>query len=267
MLEENDDKMSDNHKRFLVKEWITKTKENKESTQSYLHWKVHHSSYRDLIDMYIKQVDAMSEHTFLASWNYVQFKKCKNNLQVGDILIVNDFAQNYLCLHQNEPQGMHWEHKQVTLHPTVVYFRCKGCNNILTHEIGHVSNDLKHDAHLVKKFNEETFEVLHDRGIDIHKIIIFSDPAPSQYKNKTAFRYVCNNALPIMLNIFATRYGKGPCDGCAGRIKQKVAALVKAETGFVNSPQTFYEICKKHIEKAPIPDKTCHHFVQTFEYT
>ena len=83
----------------------------------------------------------MSEYTFLASWNYVQFKKCRDNLLVGDILIVNDFAQNYLCLHQNKPQGMHWEHKQVTLHPTVVYFRCKDCNNISTHEIGHISND------------------------------------------------------------------------------------------------------------------------------
>ena len=65
----------------------------------------------------------------------------------------------------------------------------------------------------------------------------------------------------------ATRHGKGPCDGCAGRIKQKVSALVKAETGVVNSPQTFYEICKEHIEKPPVPDKPCQHFVQTFEFT
>ena len=264
---DNDEKLNDNHKRFLVKEWVTKTKENKESTQSYLHWHVHHCSYRDLINLYVKQIHAMSEHTFLASWNYVQFKKCKNNLQVGDILIVNDFAQNYLCLHQNEPQGMHWEHKQVTLHPTVVYFRCKDCNNISTHEIGHVSNDLKHDTHLVKKFNEKTLKVLENRGIEICKIIIFSDQAPSQYKNKTAFKYIHNNILPVMLNFFATRHGKGPCDGCAGRIKQKVSALVKAETGVVNSPQTFYKLCKEHIEKAPVPDKPCQHFVQTFEFT
>ena len=101
--------------------------------------------------MYIEHIAHMSEHTFFASWNYVQFKKCKNNLQIGDVLIVNDFAQNCLCLHQNEPQGMHWEHKQVTLHPIVVYFRCKDCYIISTHEVVHTSNDLKHDAH-IKKF-------------------------------------------------------------------------------------------------------------------
>ena len=103
---------------------------------------------------------------------------------------------------------MHWKHKQVTLHPTVVYFRCKDCNNISTHEIGHVSNDLKHDAHLVKKFSEKTLKVLEDRAIEIHKIIIFSDQAPSQYKNKIAFKYICNNILPIMLNFFVTRHAK-----------------------------------------------------------
>ena len=44
LLVDNDEKLDDNHKRFLVKEWKTKTKENKESTQSYLHWDVHHCS-------------------------------------------------------------------------------------------------------------------------------------------------------------------------------------------------------------------------------
>ena len=79
LLVDNDEKLDDNCKRFFVKEWKTKTKENKESTQSYLHWDVHHCSYRDLINLYMKQIHAMSEHTFLASWNYVQFKKCRNN--------------------------------------------------------------------------------------------------------------------------------------------------------------------------------------------
>ena len=86
---------------------------------------------------------------------------------------MNDFAQNYLCLHQNEPQGMHWEHKQITLHPTVAYFKCpnSACGKLCTHEAVHVYEDLKHDAHLVKKFSEKTLEVLKERKITIHKII------------------------------------------------------------------------------------------------
>ena len=30
------------------------------------------------------------------------------------------------------------------------------CGKLCTHEAVHVSEDLKHDAHLVKKFNEKT---------------------------------------------------------------------------------------------------------------
>ena len=181
---------------------------------------------------------------------------------------MNDFAQNYLCLHQNEPQGMHWEHKQVTLHPTVAYFKCPNstCGKLCTHEAVHVSEDLKHDAHLVKKFNEKTLEVLKERKIAIHKIIHFSDQAPSQYKNKTTFKYISNSKLCWMCNFFGVRHGKGPCDGCAGRVKQQVSLLVKTEEFVVNSALSFYEVCHSKLQKNPVPNE-CSHFVQTFYFT
>ena len=99
--------------------------------------------------------------------------------------------QNYLCLLQNEPQGMHWEHKQVTLHPTVAYYSCPNehCSSTLTHELIHISEDLKHDAHIVKKFVNENIKVVKSHKIKICKIIQFLDQAPSQYKNKSAFKY------------------------------------------------------------------------------
>ena len=151
LLDENNSKLDDTHKRFMIKEWVNKTREYNGKTQSYLHWDVHRCTYSELIDLYIKHVSFMAEHTFIATWNYCQFKKAKKHLE-GDVLIVNDFAQNYFCLHQNEPQGMHWEHKQVTLHPTVAYFKCPNgtYEQICTHEAVHVSENLKHDAHLVK---------------------------------------------------------------------------------------------------------------------
>ena len=137
----------------------------------------------------------MAEHTFTATWNYCQFKQAKKNLEEGDVLIVNDFTQNYLCLHQNEPQGMHWEHKQVTLHPTMAYFKCPNstCGKLCTH---------------VKKFNEKTLEVLKGRKITICKIIHFGDHALSQYKNKTTFKYISDSKLCWMCNFFGVRHGK-----------------------------------------------------------
>ena len=74
--------------------------------------------------------------------------------------------------------------------PTVAHYICskKDCNGLVTHEIVHISPNLKHDAHVVK------------HGIKIHKIVQFTDQAPSQYKNKTAFRYLTQYKVPMVQN-------------------------------------------------------------------
>ena len=60
---------------------------------------------------------------------------------------------------------------------TAAYFKCPTsiCDKIRTHEVVHISDDQKNDAHIVKRFNEKTISVLKKRGIPIHKIIQFTD--------------------------------------------------------------------------------------------
>ena len=167
-----------------------------------------------------------SEHTFMASWNYVQYKQAKKNILVGDLIFVHDFIQNYLCLHQNECQGLHWRHKQVTMMPTVAHYKCSKCKQLVTHEIVHVTDDLKHDAHIVKMFTEKSIKIIQNNNVNICKIIKFTDQAPSQYKNKTAFNYLTNTKIPTQKNYFGVRHGKSSCDACTGRVKQGVTRLV-----------------------------------------
>ena len=144
-----------------MKQWVNKTRERNGATQSYLQWDVDHCSYSDLIDKYIAILDAMAQHVSMASWNYCQFKAAKQNILHDEVLVVHGFAQNYLCLLQNEPQGMHWEHRQVTLHPSVAFYKCPNdCTKLVMHEVVHVSDDLKHDAHLVCQFHDVTMNVL-----------------------------------------------------------------------------------------------------------
>ena len=106
----------------------------------------------------------MAEHSFMASWNYCQYKLARRNIIEGDVIMVHDFAQNYLRIHQNEVQGLHWHHKQVTLMPTVAHYLCTQCKGMVTHEILHISDDLKHDAHLVKVFTNRAEQILEDGG-------------------------------------------------------------------------------------------------------
>ena len=129
-----------------------------------------------------------------------------------------------------EVQVMHWSHEQVTIHPSCISYRCpiNNCNHIVLHENIHISDDLKHDAHLVKRFQTANIAILRKRCVDICKIIEFTHQAPSQYKNKSAFRYLCQEKVPTQRNFFGVRHGKGPCDACAGRIKRRLANLVKS---------------------------------------
>ena len=123
----------------------------------------------------------------------------KKNILLGDVIFVHDFAQNYLCQHQNECQGLHWRHKQVTIMPTVVHYKCHKCNQLVTHEIVNITDDIKHDAHIVKMFTERSINVLKQNNVNIHKIIEFTDQAPSQYKNKTSFNYLADCDIPILM--------------------------------------------------------------------
>ena len=114
----------------------------------------------------------------------------QENSTVGDVIVVHDFAQNYLCKHQNEVQGLHWRHQQ----PTVAHFKCSKCHQLATHEIVHISDDMKHDAHLVKVFTQKSIQVLKLHNVNICKIIEFTDQSPSQNKKIRKHRSI---TLPI----------------------------------------------------------------------
>ena len=184
----------------------------------------------------------MAEHSFNASWNYCQYQIAKRNIRKGDLIFVHDFSQNYLCSHQNEFQGLHWKHAQVTMIPTVAHYICpkKDCNGLVTHEIVHISPDLKHDAHVVKQFNTLAIDVICKNGIQIHKIVQFTDQASSQYKNKRAFRYLMQYKVPMVQNFFGARHGKSSCDACTGRVKQGVSRQFCSGTEVVNSAGTLF---------------------------
>ena len=267
IVAQNAEKMKDKHKRFMVKLWITKTVKKEGVTQSFLDWKFERCNYEELVDLLMQHLYNMSEHTFMASWNYCQYKQAKKNIEIGDVILVHDFAQNYLCKHQKEVQGLHWRHEQVTIMPTVAHYKCAKCHQITTNEIVHISEDLKHDAHLVKAFTSRSLAVLNGNKVPIQKIIEFTDQAPSQYKNKTVFHHLANNKVPTQKIFFGVRHGKSSCDACTGRVKQGVTRLVQTEQEVVNSAQTFYEACIKHLQKPLTQSQdACQHYILTFEY-
>ena len=122
-----------------MKQWENKNEMRNGERQTYMHWKHLCLDYQGLSNLYIAQLSGMAEHSFYATWNYIQYKKCKGHLESGEVVMVHDFMQNYLCQHQHEPQGLYWILPQVILHPTVVHYRYLVDNcHLVTHEVVHV---------------------------------------------------------------------------------------------------------------------------------
>ena len=261
--------LNDKRPRFMVKRWEAKRQKipgKKGAEAKYktvMTWQYEKFTYGGLLKRYIQLLEDMSLHTFYAAWNYHHYIQCKRNLESGEILSVLDYAQNYLCVFQNEVQALHWAHAQVTIHPFTVTYRCPGenCNELVNHEIVHFSDDRGHDAHLVKKMTAATIELLQARGVEIRKIYEFTDQAPSQYKSKTAFRYMSQSNIPTLRTYFGARHGKGPCDACTGRVKKELVNLVRTENVELYNAETCFNAAEKHLTKPkiwPRPNECAH---------
>ena len=100
----------------------------------------------NLLEEYLEELQGLSQHLFDYNWMSHQFNTCMESLADGEVLLVHDFAQNLLLKHQREPQTMHWDHDQVTLHPTIAYFSCENnCGHMVKEEFLHITPDKKHD--------------------------------------------------------------------------------------------------------------------------
>ena len=72
-------------------------------------------------------------------------------------VVVCDFAENFLCKYQDEVQSAHWGYSQVTVHPTLLTYSCPHCNDTVTDYLIFLSDDLYHDAIMMKnKLGSET---------------------------------------------------------------------------------------------------------------
>ena len=111
----------------------------------------------------------------------------------------------------------------------------------------------------MKVFTERSEKVLKQNKVLIHKITKFTDQAPSQYKNKTAFNYLSKRTTPVLKNFFGVCHGESACDACTGRVKQGVTRLVQTEVEVINSAKSFYYACVKHLQKHLL--QKCQHHI------
>ena len=199
-----------------------------------------------LIEMITNDLIPLSLHLFTADWQHKQFSNLIKDIPEDTLFQVLDFAKNYLCSFQDEPQGCYWDHQQVTLHPIVCYYKDPE-GNVVTEEIMCISEDLKHDRYAVQKYEAVAMNHFKEKKMCFGTVVQFCDQCPGQYKSHAPFEHLscCNKKQRLY---FGSRHGKGPADGAIGRVKKAVTDAVKSRRAIVTNAKDFYNFCVDNLE-------------------
>ena len=159
----------------------------------------------------MKQLQSYSRHQFVFRW---QYRQCKTLLSAITNTVVCDFAENFLCKYQDEVQSAHWGYSQVTIHPTVLSYNCPHCQGTVTDYLIFLSDDLCHDANMVKTILDQKTAHMRSLMEKLEKMVVFSDGCAAQYTAKLPFYQLSNACDNVAMErcYFGSRRGKSACD-------------------------------------------------------
>ena len=77
----------------------------------------------EFIEQLCEQLDEITSHCFIARSKSQYLNKLKENLKCGEVIILEDFAEKFSFIVQDEIQGYHWNNQHCSLHSIVLYYR------------------------------------------------------------------------------------------------------------------------------------------------
>ena len=146
------------------------------------------STVGEFLDKLGDNFDQLRTHHYIARAQSAFLKCIKESITCNDLVILLDYAENYSFVVQDAVQGQHWNNRQATLHPFVIYYNLNGQQQIRSYCV--ISDSLDHSASSVHAFISALLEDLkkQDDFREMKHVIYFSDGAASQYKNCKNFR-------------------------------------------------------------------------------
>ena len=207
------------------------------------------TTFEEFINKDFEQImTSYAAHIFRAAWQHNQMSACLKNLEEGQVMTVMDFSKNYKCGFQNEPQDAFFDQNLVTIHPMMYYYRKRVDDKIITykHSIIGISDDLKHDSHLVSHFEAEAIKIVKEK-VEVKEIFEWTDGCVAQYKGKKSFYDISNYDIKKTRNYFETSHGKNVCDGLGAIVK---CSCYRAMLGkkVIGTAQDVYCHCKETLE-------------------
>lgn len=211
----------------------------------------HTTSLTDLVKDLATNLEQYPGHVFRASWQHSQMTECLKQLKDGEVVTVMDFSENYNCRFKNEVQTAFFDQNQVTLHPMMCYYlvKHKGEDVRMKHSINGISDDLKHDTCLVRKFQEQALTVL-QKTTQIRQIYEWTDGCAAQYKAKAAFADISLQAIPVERGFFETSHGKNVCDGLGAVVKNVCYQAVVTGKAVLGTAEDVFAYCQANLAHA-----------------
>ena len=196
----------------------------------------------DFLALMKEEIVEFKDHAGRVKNQYNQVKQLKEILPSNHAMVQMDFAEDYKCQSQDEIQSAYRNATQVTLHPTVVYYKEE---NTLEHKsFVFVSDEPAHNASTVftilKKFVPEIKKIVPN----LDMVHYWTDSPTSQYRNKSIFSIVCNHRNWLdgggaIWNYFEAGHSKGPCNGIGGTAKQLADDAIKQEKAIIQDAHDF----------------------------
>ena len=121
--------------------------------------KVYRARSGRLADMVDQLCDVFAQHMLVAYWQQSVFSQLKESISANHVLSVIDFSENFATFYQNAIQATHWVNNQATLFPMLSWYPCTTCegDEIIRESTVIISDDLKHDANAVHKFQQVAY--------------------------------------------------------------------------------------------------------------
>lgn len=224
--------------------------DNDISEVQYKHWS---QQERCCLDNHVEEVESFVEgffdaipdvrkHDYIAKSQADFFKKTRDGLKEGEVLVVADFSENYSFVYQNSVQAVHYNNTQATIHPFAAYVKRNG--DIVPLNCVVISDNLEHNTTTFHAFLRRFVKFVKSAVTTLIKIIYFSDGAVAQYKNRfniiNLLYHEKEFGVPAEWHYFATAHGKGPSDGLGGTLK-RLAIRASLQGTTIQTPKQLYD--------------------------
>jgi len=196
-----------------------------------------------------------SRHVYNIRRQFQELKHLKQNLKDDEVIIHEDFSENFQIRNQREVMASHWSKELVTVFTAVVYY--KENNELKNQSYAVISDDLRHEKGSIYIFNKEILKAITEKlGKQVNTVHYWTDGVWSQFKNRFNLTSILYHPYDFKCeatwNFFETAHGKGAVDGVGGAVKRAVWRAILQNRAVVNSAQEFSVVANDECKKVEV---------------